>query len=313
MINSKTNFDWSEHFGRKEKIDDLFKNININDVRLSHIQTTYSIDNNRYVVIAIVENIDRDLSKVIIDMIIGEPTWSQLMDVTFNLGSDCSKKIILYQGEEVDFGGDPPNSIGTAEAFAYINNQCGVDTYLVNVNEELGKNDQKTLVYDIKLKPYNDKNTTYKKHPIKQDFQKSELWFYQCNCLRERIPYPLEIDADGYLSGPWSYQYEGLSIFPEWDDKGLKMCVTANTETGKETLKWLVENKEEEIREDYKDRKVQVHRKSGVLCGLSIRVHREPFINFVYASDDKKCEYAGELNTEQFDLMGCIINLREPI
>ena len=177
MINSKTNFDWSEHFGRKEKINNLFKSININDVRLSHIQTTYSIDNNRYVVIAIVENIDRNLSKVIIDMIIGEPTWSQLMDVTFNLGSDCSKKIILYQGEEVDFGGDPPNSIGTAEAFAYINNQCGVDTYLVNVNEELGKNDQKTLVYDIKLKPYDDKNTTYKKHPVKQDFRNSNYGF----------------------------------------------------------------------------------------------------------------------------------------
>ena len=311
MIISKTNLDLTKYFDRKEKINSLFESININDVRLGHVQSTYLIDNNRYVVIAIVENINRDLSKVIIDMIIGEPTWSQLMDITFNLGSDCGKKIILYKGEEVDFGGDPPNSIGSAEAFAYINNQCGVDTYLINVNEELGKNDQQTLVYDIKLKPSDDKNTTYKKHPIKQDFQKSELWFYQCNCLCERFPYPLEIDADGYLNGPWAYHYEGLVIFPEWDDKGLYMCVNAKTETGKETLKWLVENKEKEIRENYKDREVQVHRKSDVLCGLSVRVHREPFINFVYASGDKKCEYAGELNTEQFELWGYIESLMD--
>ena len=125
--------DWKRRFSSKEEIAELLNSIRIDDCELKDIMNTYLIDHNRLVVIARVrKKANGRLKKIVIDVKTGEPTFQQMMDLTFNLGSDSDKRVVVFDGSKVtEEIRDPGADRDMIQSFAQITNDCGVSTNVV--------------------------------------------------------------------------------------------------------------------------------------------------------------------------------------
>ena len=73
------------------------------------IAKQYLINNDRVSIIATMEDEDKHLERAIIDVKTGFPTWEQMMDVTYAIGEDCERKIVVFDGVEKE---DEDNNLG---------------------------------------------------------------------------------------------------------------------------------------------------------------------------------------------------------
>ena len=90
--------DWRKHFQEKDTVQSILEAA---DLSYSHdfvqINSRYLIDNNRVAVITLVRRKNTEvLDKLIIDIIAGDLSFEQFIDVVYNIGSDCDYRMILH-------------------------------------------------------------------------------------------------------------------------------------------------------------------------------------------------------------------------
>ena len=119
---------WREHFSKEETIKEILDVTSIEDQDFLHIERVYVIDEDRLgIVIKTQMRGTRCWNRVIVDVIMGEPTWDQMMDLTFSFGSECKPKIIVC-----DPGYQEPFLVDMkVSGFVQINNHCGFPTFIV--------------------------------------------------------------------------------------------------------------------------------------------------------------------------------------
>ena len=130
-----------EYFTEKNAIETLMDEIGISDQKFTGIETTSRINDDRfYVIFNTVKDGHGNKGRHIIDVIFSEPTWQQMMDVTFGVGAECDSRMIIYDNASQSY--DKLSNRETAVKFASINNDCGVVTYIINatVAENFEKN-----------------------------------------------------------------------------------------------------------------------------------------------------------------------------
>jgi hypothetical protein len=87
---------WQRNFCNDEAAKQILKVAGITDQDFVNIHRTFLIDRNRLAVI--VNTMKKDTlysNRLIIDVIMGEPTWDQMMDLTFYSGRGCNPRIIV--------------------------------------------------------------------------------------------------------------------------------------------------------------------------------------------------------------------------
>ena len=90
--------DWRKHFQEEETVQSILDAAGLSDSHdFVQVNSRYLINDNRVAVIALVRRKNSKLlEKLIIDVIAGWPSFEQLRDVVYNIGSDCDYHAILY-------------------------------------------------------------------------------------------------------------------------------------------------------------------------------------------------------------------------
>ncbi|MFH2060472.1 MAG: hypothetical protein ABIJ59_16435 [Pseudomonadota bacterium] len=190
---SKSNVLWEKHYSSKENMNVLLKAMELNDYEFGGIQTTYTINENRYAFGMFVKNKSTGkLLSIYVDAIQGYPSWDQCMDTTFNLGSDYDKRVIMFCDDKIDPQGfDELNNIDVVENFVEIINGSGLDTYFIQVNGLDKKDSEVPLDYFVLVNPLENKaSIPFKKLPSKNDFHWARFNIIFCGTMQiERYLY----------------------------------------------------------------------------------------------------------------------------
>jgi len=296
-----------EQFSKEETILNLFDAIKLNNYIFDRIERTYTFDDDRCgLIIQMVDKNTRRLSRVIIDIKHGEPTYRQLLDLTFDIGNDCDHKIAVFDRAQNEMDkSDPSANEYLADNLGWLLNFYEVSIHLVSARALLKAEGE--IEFEFRhLQGYKELYENLNLElPSKREFEIAEFW----TVYYDAVP---GIDPS-FIFKPeyWMYycpyrEFAGLKITPTWTDKGFFMNVI--TETNSELLEWLLEYKEDKMCEftnEFQARfesiegvpacgsQVIVDKKSGVLQKLSVMLTDKPFKEIIYSSPEEKKEFAG--------------------
>jgi hypothetical protein len=282
-----------EHFVKKDTIEDLLNKIGIDKQKFVGIESTKIISDERFsVIFNTIKEGNGIKGRHIIDVISTEPTWQQLMDVTFGAGADCDTKIVIYDNSAQ--WNDRVSNRNTAAKFASINNDCGLDTYVLGATAlERRNKDELKISYAIEASPKVGYETYYRKLPTKEEFEQAEFWLYfdeYSAAVQERIYNP-----DWWIGGPVVYFIdEVIDAFPIWNEDGIFMRATADNFSGHQTLIELLDTKRNEIEQHFKGCDLKIHWIPDSPIEITAKYDDRPFGDFVSMNIEEKYRCAGK-------------------
>jgi hypothetical protein len=279
---------WREYFSKEEAIKDLLKTVDMKDYVLKNIVTRYAIDDDQLAITSILKNTNTSrLEKIIIDVKTGFPTWEQMMDVVYNMGSDCDTKVVIVDG--ANNPNDYANFMNIGFGFSTILSDSNVKIYIL-VAQASGENG-KPLEYEVIYEPSTLSSWPYPDIPPKCKFEQAEFWtLYFCDILG--YEFPSSQDPEYWLDYQYCDHDGGFSFCPEWTDKGLFVHATAQCDRTIEEIGSLRKNRFGEIREHYKGSTVSIQKKKGVPYRISLKVSDTPFRDVILSTPDEKSDYA---------------------
>ena len=279
-----------EYFTKKEKIESLMAQIGINSQKYTGIQSTNIINDDRFsILFNTIKDGHGNKGHHIIDVISGEPTWQQMMDITFGAGAECDSRIIIYDNASQSY--DKVSNRETAVKFASINNECGVDTYIVNAalgeNRDRNKTD---VAFDIEASPEVGHRIDCNELPSKEEFEQAEFWLYfdEYGDPAQEMIY----DPDWWFGGPMTYFIDGIiGLTPSWRNDGFYVQVTADNFSEHQILVKLIDNKRHKIEQHFDKYELKIKRKPDTPIEITVKYDDIPFKEFTLMSIEKKCEY----------------------
>jgi len=189
-----------EIFGNKKTIGKIFNTLEIDNHVITKIHSTYTIDDDRCAIIVLTKNmVSSKREKILIDVNAGEPTWKQMIDVTFGIGSDCDKIIVLFDSYVSSYGIYLNEYM--ADSFSQINNRCGIETYLLGWSMENGN------LYFNPCDQYSKYGLQKNNESIsKEDFNKAEFRLYYDHFID--CESHLTCTPDDWMDRDWKYFVE---------------------------------------------------------------------------------------------------------
>ena len=285
---------WQMVFSNEKEIKEVLKNAGVKNQDFQSIHRTCSIDENRLTLI--VNTIRKDTlyaNRVVIDVIMGEPTWDQMMDVTFGVGHGCNPRIIVCDpGKQDEFLLDC-----MVYGFVEISNDCGLITCVLGAQAKL-----EGIEYSV-LEEGKSRPLILDKFPSREGFEQSEFMFYYTLATEEEAPFYGEMCPWPCYS--WVLEVEGSDLevsYPEWKQSGVFMIFTTKSERGQKELKWLLEKKMDTLKGTFDHFRVEHDNESGLPRELIAKLWDKPFSDFVFADEQQKIELArkvAEFNTGQ--------------
>jgi hypothetical protein len=222
-----------------------------------------------------------------------------MMDVTFNIGSDCGKRLVLFNApRKEEYDSDLNADRDLAKSFSQVTNDCGLDTWLIRTSVPV--NDFRTEPrYDILQGPSQKRFTKHRKLPSKSKFEKAEFWVIYYDCFLGHFA------GDGptakFNPACWmdycSIRDGRLFFMPTWTNEGFFM----HTISDAETVQWIRDHKRDAIRDHYRNCRIKLHKKKGVPHKLSVRIWETPFREFTGATPKEKYEYADAVHGYEWE------------
>ena len=276
-----------EYFVKEDSIKDLMDLIGIGEQKYAGIESTKIISDQRF---SVIFNTKRDdvgnKGRHIIDVILTEPTWQQLMDITFGAGCECDTRIVIY--DNATLWNDLVSNSNTAAKFASINNDCELDTYVLGATAlECRYKDELIISYTIEASPNVGWETNYHKLPTKEEFENAEFWLY----FDEYFYFPQEriYDQNLWMKGSVSHLIDkGIDVFPIWTNDGFFMRVTADNFPGHKILVKLVETKRNEIEKHFIGHTLKINRIPDDPVEITVKYDDRPFSVFKSMSIEEK-------------------------
>ena len=276
-----------EYFSEKKTIETLMKKIGISDQKFTGIETTSKINDDRfYVIFNTIKDGHGNKGRHIIDVILDEPTWQQMMDVTFGAGCQCNTRIVIFDNAaELS---DVVSNRETASKFASINNKFGVDTFVIAAH--LTENREQDIIdisYNIEASQHHGYSIDYRRFPSKDEFEQAEFWMY----FDEFLYFPPEriYDPNLWMNGSvFHFIDKGIDVFPIWTNAGFFMLITADNFRGHKILVKLVETKRNEIEKHFKDYKLAINRIPDTPVEIIVKFDERPFKDFISMSIGEK-------------------------
>ncbi len=173
---------WMYKIATPESINAILMKLNMASHTVNSINEIKFIGNDR-VILLLTTKIYRDDTpyKIAIDVVTGAPKWDQLMDMTFNIGDDAYKKIIIY--DNVDHLGKQCDEFNEEVAFALskIVNHFKNDIIFAKVT--FSENQDDAAKYSIVSEEDNfgcvvleDYEWNIHSLPSKYDFDRAKFW-----------------------------------------------------------------------------------------------------------------------------------------
>lgn len=300
--------EFARHYAEKETILSLFQALKMDYEEVKNIVPSDRIDDYRCFTIVESENIMTDnLSKIIIDLILGEPMWKQMMDVTFCRGRDCDKKIVVYYDlPDMEHKSGFLNNRYMAKSFAAINNDCGIKTYVVRHQVIYDPDYDEVKENTTWTGPSDAPKTEYIKHPTKEEFQQAEFWMYYSDFVGSDNR--IELNPDDWIPGRVSsfHDIKELTFRSEWNEKGRLIIVSADSDDIETSIKWILRNKKDEIYEDFvgiegfEDFKIDIRNDSEKPLQVSFKTSNRGFDDFINATPNRKYAFVAQIDSEEW-------------
>ncbi len=283
--------DWIKYFTRKETIEDLMSRINRGHQKVVGIESIKQVNSDRIsVIFSTIKRGHANRGYNLLDVIMNEPTWEQMMDLTFGIRHKCDSRIVIY--DQAATMQDKVSNRNTAVKFANIDNDCGVITYIlaadVNGNNQSGEID---LQYHIDAGPDSRNITEYRTLPNRKEFEQAEFWLYF-----DEFPVFIQenmYDLYWWFGDPVKYFINFvIDVIPIWNEKGFYVQLTADNLLGDQTLLKLLRCKRSEVEEQFSDKNIEIHRIPGIPIKITVKWDNRSFMEFRSMGTDEKSNCA---------------------
>jgi hypothetical protein len=281
VINSMSNENALRQFLRDNKIADIGTIYEIKP---------YERDGNRKGLIVDVQEKNSDArSKIMIDLKQGEPIINQIYDSLYDIGKDCSKRIILYSNGQNDFDKDVP-AADYWVVNSLINNlqQYPLGIYFYEMDEDtftIGPHYMHEYWEPAEELPLS-------KVPTKEQFMAETFWAIYFDSFNEAFYESSKVFSDGFRdTSDWGHIiYIDCSFFGEiqlyWDQKGVRYLIKQKDDSY-EYLKKVLDFEMPGLQERYGSDAIEFENVVGKLPRLHIKYSDRPF-DWLYAASPRQ-------------------------
>jgi hypothetical protein len=228
-------------------------------------------------------------SKILIDLKQGQPIINQVYDSLYDIGKDCSKRIILYSNGQNDYD----KNIPAADYWAVcclINNlqQYPLGIHFLEMNQETF-NIGPHYMHEY-FEPENEYSLS--EAPTKEQFMAETFWIVYFDSFSGTFYESHRTFSDGFRdTSDWGHIiYIDCSFYGEiqlyWDQEGVRFVVKQETEYH-EYLKMVLNYEMPTLQERYGSESVELENVVGRLPRLHIKYSDKPF-DWLYTATPKQ-------------------------
>ena len=312
MTNTKrNNVNFKEMLSDTAEVTNILNCLGLDYLQVQEILSSYQKYNNRFGVIFMVkDNKKEKLQKIIIDAIDGEPNTNQVKELTYDQGADCDKRIVLYTLENPNCKkNEYSHETEIAVGFVTVNNDCGFETFIVDVSLDSEKN----LKYAAQIFPDGKRRTSIEKLPTKQECEKAVFKVYYSytdevgsddSCWHECY---CDEGLEGWFKGDCGC-LDMMSIkfkYPVWNEKGLFAQEDSNPQQAAKELHLYEENNKIYCKNEFLNREVTFETADSGKTSTFIKLWDKPLSFFTNASPANKeviVEYLRNYDREFYEI-----------
>lgn len=285
--NLKVNF--KEILSDGQQINQILNRIGQDQFETEEILSSYEKNGNRHGVIFMARATETGkMNKIIIDAIYGEANSTQVKDLTYEIGADCDKRIILYTlGHPDSIKNEYRHEYEMMKGLVSINNDCGFETFVVKVSLDSDKNYQ----YNAEICPDENKWTQFRKLPTKLEFEKAifKVFYNQTDQFGGYENDHMDDIDEWFSSTGWHLHLNDIYFeYPVWTENGMFMDGVSTSEIGNMHLKWIMDNKMGLLEKFFSNREITFIKPFSGGNMVSIKLWDKPFTYFANASVEKK-------------------------
>ena len=273
---------WKDYYRSDRTINRIFQSAGIHHQSFVKVQKTISINDDRYaVIIDTVNRKNQCKDRIIIDVIKGEPTWTQMMDITYGIGSDCNTRVIIYNVAKDRFC----YCDWSISDFVLMSNEHGLSTYVLSTNVEKDRIKYKVIEGDeVGAEP------TRNQFPSKYEMQRTKFMI-DYHAERSSEPRPRhfhfnEWPSDGLIIFGSSSQLN--YTYPLWEPEGVFMFIEAQGNTGQKKLHTLLKHKFKELEKCLGTFAVEYDDQTKLPRKISAKLLDVPFTEYLFSDEDER-------------------------
>jgi len=294
-----------KHFEKKSAITKLLKQHEIANIKSVGSVRRYQKDENRSgLLIYGKEEETGRTEKILIDFKLGGPCINQVCDAIYEIGKDCSKRIIMFGGVGNNEVLDPATNESVVESLIPGMNDYPLNLYLVKLDcnkleTELRSTDLASDFFHTVIFSINDL-------PSKERFREEEFWevYYNYEYMRGK-DYSSKPEFYGDFSNKFTYGKSDdgypVEFAIDWFNDGAFLVVTQRSNK-KDYLKEFWKTRKDELQQLSQNNETRFTYTPGKFPRIASKVWNFPLKCLVSASNAEKMEFAKVLHSKFLDL-----------
>lgn len=282
------NQQWTKKMENRAMITKMLDEIGLDYLRFLKIKTKTKKNPVRQTMIIEVFNMNSiSEEKVLLDIKVGFPSWEQMMDVTLNMGADCDYKVVAFDATDIDeIDCSRGYCADTIIGFTQLNNEHGLKTYLLRVDEANG--DYKNgLKFNLIKKPELLYTYDTEEYPSLEDLKRSEYWVLHHGFDNENY--------ESFLSNPqhwFSFRFyeesENIGFLITWDEYGVFIEIVARSLKAMNIVNSKLMTANEKFEENYIAKELICDGQSKYPLQWILMIFPEPYQFFYELSQECK-------------------------
>jgi hypothetical protein len=255
-------------------------------------------EDRRGVIAKVKEDTSEQPLKIMIDVKWGYPTTDQVFDSIYAVGKDCSKRVIIFNGEKnAKDEGNPTADEQVVSSLIVNMNAYPLGLYIIKMGGRL-----RTELVDLELyEKWEDPNTLLIDDlPSSEKFREAEFWEAYFDSFQQAFFKPWEAFSGGISKtsryGQW-WDISGLKIHVSWTEAGVFFTVRVG-DRDNDYVTPIWNQKEAEIRNRFPGRPVEFSNSPGKLPTIDVKFWNLPLSWLSTASIEEKVARAEQLISE---------------
>jgi hypothetical protein len=227
--------------------------------------------------------------KLLIDHIIGKPSVKQVYNAIYGMGSDCTRRVILFWDDSKGYSNasDPEEGQEITENWIRAMNRNGSCLYLVEAARK-----KKGLDFKLAVRAPNISVLDKIHFPSKEKSIEAIFWgIYYRNNMWVHPDGTFKDGFDNKTVFEHRISLDNIEITGRWADKGATVCITGKS-GGTSYVKKIWEKKAPELREAFKRCDIRYSFAAGGPARISIELWPNPVSVLLGASVSEKEAYA---------------------
>ena len=297
-----------QHFEKSDAITKLLKQHEIAKIKSVESVERYQKNENRSgLIITGKEESNDQTEKILIDFKLGDPSISQVFDAIYEIGKDCSKRIIMFGGVGKNEVRDPATDEYVVASLITSMNHFPLNLYLVQLDCSKFKTDLRNL--DLVGGIFTKVKFSINDLLSKERFREVEFWNIYYDSFKHSF-YPGWKPFKRGIINKSKYSCwviaGAIEVKLEWTNDGAFFTVML-AGNGTDYLKKIWQTKKGELQKLFQDQEIQFICLPGTSPKIAIKFWDHPLNCLVNASNAEKMDFAKSLYTQFYKLVRLVI------